>query len=209
MIVYLVRHGETAYNRDGLGLGRADVPLTPRGALQVAALAADLSGAPIASVFSSPLGRALVTAEAIAGGHSLDVERRDELLELDIGETEGLPFAEMRARYPDLLKAWAGPGGETAVMPGGESLADLAARLDPFAAELEVLDLPAVAVVSHNFVARALLCRLLGIELAAYRSFVVGLASYCTLEVRDGRVIVVNINHNCHLDALESRALNA
>lgn len=209
MILYLVRHGETAHNRDGLGLGRADVPLTTHGALQAARLGQQLAGSPITRVYASPLARALLTAEAVAGPHGLTVETRDGLLELDIGETEGLPFAEIRARYPEFLAQWTGTDGFSARMPGGESMADLAARLAPFAQELRKLDLPAVAVVSHNFVARVLLCHLLGIELSAYRSFVLGLAAYCTLDVRDGRVMVVNINERCHLDALESPALNA
>lgn len=201
MILYIVRHGETAYNRDGLGLGRADAPLTELGERQAAAVGRRLGIEPIERIIASPLGRAAVTARAIAGERP--VELRHELLELDIGETEGLVFAEIHRKYPEFLQEWMGPHGEHARMPGGESIADLASRMEPLVTELESLDLPSVAIVSHNFVSRVLLCRLLGLDLSAYRSFQVGLASYCTVELRGGRSIVVNINESCHLDALE------
>lgn len=206
MILYLVRHGETAYNRDGLGLGRSDVPLTPLGRTQAAALGQRLADQPITRILSSPLARALDTAAAIAGERGVTIEPRAELLELDVGLTEGMTFPAMRERFPDFLRAWGSPAGVSARMPGGESIEDVANRLAPFAAELRELDAPGVAVVSHNFVARVLLCQLLGLEIAAYRAFVIGLASYCALDVSKTRTTVLVMNEGCHLNELESPA---
>ncbi len=199
MSILLVRHGETAFNRDGQGLGREDVGLTEKGEAQAAALAARLSSHPIRRVLTSPLSRAARVADAIAAPHGLTVEHRDDLLELDVGETEGLGFAEMRNRFPEFLSAWAGPEGWRTRMPGGESIADLAERLKTVRDELRTDADGDTIVVSHNFVVRTLLCSMLEIEIASWRSFQIDLASVTCLNVRNGRVGVGFVNDRCHL----------
>jgi len=202
VILYLVRHGETTYNRDGLALGQADVPLTELGERQAAALGAKLAGERLDRILTSPLARAAITARAIAGERSVPVEVRDELTEMDVGETEGLPFPEMRARYGELLVAWVGPEGHRVVMPGGESLVDVDARLAPLLTELLRDEAEGIAVVAHNFVLKALTCRLLGLELAAFRSIATDLASVSTLSIRGDRVTMRSLNDCCHLESL-------
>jgi broad specificity phosphatase PhoE len=199
-VIYLVRHGETAHNRDGLGLGRDDVPLTEVGVQQARAVGERFEAIHVARIFSSPLQRARIVADEVGTRLGVDVEVVPHLTELDVGETEGLGFAEMRQRYPDFLAHWGGAEGHLARMPGGESMADLASRLEPLA--LSLLAQPEsdpAMVVSHNFVLRALLCRLLGLEVAKFRSFELGLASVSTVLVRNGRAHVRNINDTCHL----------
>ena len=199
MSIFLVRHGETAFNRDGQGLGHEDVALTNTGVAQAAAVAERLSTHSIGRVLSSPLRRARTVATAIADRHGLDIEVVSALIELDVGETEGLAFPEMRQRFPEFLAAWAGPDGWRTRMPGGESIEDLAERLSPLA-QLLLQDAEGdTVVVSHNFVLRTLLCSLLGVETAAWRSFQVDLASLTSLNVRNGRVGVGFVNDRCHL----------
>ena len=107
MTLYLVRHGETAFNRDGQGLGRKDVPLTERGLAQAEAVAGRFATVKVTRVLSSPLARALTLAGLVAARHQLQPEVMESLTELDIGETDGMSFAEMRGRFPDFLKTWA------------------------------------------------------------------------------------------------------
>lgn len=202
MTLFLVRHGETAYNRDGQGLGREDVPLTEKGERQARALGERFARERLTRVLSSPLVRALDVARAIAEPHGLTVEVTEVLTELDVGETEGMTFAEMRTRIPDFLAKWAGPDGWRATMPGGESLEDVARRLGPLIEEFRHGSPEGVVVVSHNFVLRALLCELLGIGLPQFRSFQLDLASVTALSVGAGRVAVRNINDTCHLSSL-------
>lgn len=199
MSLFLVRHGETAFNRDGQGLGREDIRLTALGEAQAAAVAGRLAGRTIHRVVTSPLSRAAQVASAIAREHGLEPEPLDALLELDVGETEGLDFAEMRKRFPEFLAAWAGPDGWRTRMPGGESIEDLAARLQPVVDLLLAAEDGDTVVVSHNFVLRTLLCRLLGLEISAWRSFQVDLASVTCLNVRNGRSGVAFVNDRCHL----------
>lgn len=203
MILHLIRHGETRYNRDGLGLGRADAPLTDSGRAQAAALGARMANEPIGRILSSPLGRCLETARAVAGGRELRIEVRHELIELDVGETEGMTFAAMRQGFPAFLARWAGPDSTNVPMPGGESIADLDARLAPLIADLREHPEEVVAVVSHNFVTKVLLCRLLGLEPELFRSLGIDLASVTSVSLRDGRTFVRKLNDRCHLEVLE------
>ena len=201
MRLYLVRHGETAYNRDGLGLGVADPPLTERGLHQTAAAVERLAAEPVDRIISSPLGRAAAIARGIAERTGAPLEVREELIELDVGETEGLPFREMRERFPGFIEAWRAPDPSDVAMPGGESLAQVAARLEPLAAELHALpDDSTVVAVSHNFVLRLLICRLLHLEIAAFRAFGLDLASISALSLRNGQASLRTLNDRCHLD---------
>ncbi|HNM76886.1 MAG TPA: histidine phosphatase family protein [Tepidiformaceae bacterium] len=202
MTIFLVRHGETAFNRDGIGLGRQDLALTPAGQLQAAAVAARLAGNNVSRVLSSPLRRAADVAAAVASAHSIPVELMPALIELDIGETEGLELAEMRRRFPDFLSRWASPDGWRERMPGGESIEDMALRLRPLAAVLREDSTGDVVVVSHNFVLRTLLCTLLGLDIGAWRTFQVDLASVTGLTMRHGRAGVQFVNDRCHLSNL-------
>lgn len=204
MILYLIRHGETASNRDGVGLGRGDLPLTDEGIRQAAALGTRLSGVALDRVLASPLQRALHTAELSVGERGTPIEVRDELIELDVGETEGLPFTVIREQYGEFLAQWQADDPSNARMPGGESLDDVAGRVSPVIEELRNSTDEAVAVVSHNFVVRVMLCGLLGVPLREFRAMPVGLASLTTVVLERGRVSVRALNDRCHLELLES-----
>ncbi len=200
--VYLVRHGETGHNHDGRGLGREDAPLTAVGEAQLREVAARFRDVPIAQVLTSPLSRAALMADAIGAAVSVAPEPRPELIEIDVGETEGITFAEMRERFPDFMKAWAHPDPMDVVMPGGESLRTLAARTAVVAEELLTTENAEVVVVAHNFVIKILLCQLLDLPLSNFRRFQIDLASVSTLSVRGRRVAVVSLNDICHVETL-------
>lgn len=200
MRLTLVRHGETAHNRDGLGLGREDAQLTDLGLRQTAAAVERLAPEPVDRILTSPLTRAAAIASGLAERTGAPLEVREELTEMDVGETEGLPFAEMRVRFPDFLEAWRAPDPADVVMPGGESLAQVAARLEPLVDKLHAFpDDNRIVVVSHNFVLRLLICRLLGLEIGVFRAFSVGLASVSTLSLRAGQASLRSLNDRSHL----------
>lgn len=204
MIIHLIRHGQTEHNRSGLTLGRADVPLNELGRRQAAALGAKFADHPLGAIYSSPLSRTYDTARAIAGERDIPLYARDELLEMDVGETESITFAELRERYPEFLLQWGSDSPEEARMPGGESLLDVAARLEPFLADLRAITHDHIAVVTHNFVLKLLLCRLLDVPLRSFRTFGTDVASVSTVITRDSRISVRVLNDLCHLHSLES-----
>jgi broad specificity phosphatase PhoE len=204
VIIHLIRHGQTDHNRSGLTLGRADVPLNELGRRQAAALGAKFADHPLGAIYASPLSRAFDTARAIAGERDIPLYTRDELLEMDVGETENITFAELRERYPEFLLQWGSDSPEEARMPGGESLLDVAARLEPFLADLRAITHDHIAVVTHNFVLKLLLCRLLDVPLRSFRTFGTDVASVSTVIMRDSRISVRVLNDLCHLHSLES-----
>jgi broad specificity phosphatase PhoE len=99
--VYLVRHGETTWNRERRFQGHQDVPLSPAGLIQAERLAQSLKTEVFDAVYSSDLQRAARTAELIARQHDLPVVTLKDLRERSMGEWEGLTQEEVAARFPD------------------------------------------------------------------------------------------------------------
>jgi broad specificity phosphatase PhoE len=131
--VLLTRHGTTTVG-DGVMLGgQLDVPLADQGRQEAEALARRLAGVRIDRIISSPMARALETAQTLARGRPVEID--DRLRELDYGRWEGLDYAEIDARDPELRARWeADPAGTCS--PGGECGNDVAARARSFLAWL-------------------------------------------------------------------------
>lgn len=180
----LVRHGETAWHADNRYAGVTEVGLSPRGLEQAALLATWASSAGLSAIWSSPLGRALDTANGCARSAGLHVHVDDRLRELDFGEGEGLTAQEMRVRFPAAFEAFVvDPVANH--LPGGE---DPAAAVGRFVACLhEIADVhPAgrVLVVTHTSVIRLALCHLLGAPLGDYRRLYPAIGNCALTEVR-------------------------
>jgi broad specificity phosphatase PhoE len=201
--LFLVRHGETEYNRRGLALGRADIPLNETGRHQAVRLRKALCEVPFTAVYSSPLGRAVDTATTIATEHGKEVQLDEGLIEMDIGEVEGLAFPELRVKFPALAQNWGGADGPTFRMPGGERLVDVQGRavdaIEGLAAHHQD---ETICAVTHNFVILSFLSSVLGIELAQFRRLRHGVAAIAEVDFRPGRSRVVRLNDVCHLDGL-------
>ncbi len=102
----LVRHGETDWNREQRFQGHADPPLNQTGRAQAVDLSVALAAEPLAAVYSSPLYRALETAEIVAATHGQEPVTVDALMEVDVGAWQGLTRAEIEERYPDEFARW-------------------------------------------------------------------------------------------------------
>lgn len=204
--ILLIRHGQTAWNVERRFLGRTDIPLDDVGIDQAARLGRRLAGTPLAAVWSSPLARARQTAAAI--GHALPEARRIEpgLMEMDMGELEGLSGAAFVERYPDLVVAWRDQPHAVRI-PGGEVLSDVQARglaaLERIAAT--VLPGETVAVVTHQLVLATVVCHHSGASLATFRTFMHRNTGITTLELSSGEPArstrVLTFDDAAHLDA--------
>jgi len=104
--ILLARHGETDWNREGRFQGHADPPLNRTGRAQAVDLSAALMAEQLAAVYSSPLRRALETAEVLATSHGLEPVPVDDLREVDVGSWSGLTRAEVEERFPAQFARW-------------------------------------------------------------------------------------------------------
>jgi probable phosphoglycerate mutase len=126
--IILIRHGQTEWNRVERFRGRADVPLNETGLAQAEATGLRIhSEWQPSAVYSSPLSRAVKTAEAIAKHFDLPVQIHPDLADIDYGEWQGLTPDEVRDRWSAELHAWY-QQPDQAIIPGGETLAQLRSR---------------------------------------------------------------------------------
>ncbi len=124
---YVVRHGRTDFSARGIYSGRAEVPLTEEGREQAAQVAESLRLAGVDAVYTSPLERARVTAEAIAAATGAGLRVDERLTEVDYGPMEGLDRPAAEERFGDAFRRWRERPFE-AHLPGMEPLADALAR---------------------------------------------------------------------------------
>ena len=170
-VVYLARHGETAWSRSGQHTGATDLPLTARGERDARALGDRLRGVAFAHVLTSPLQRASTTC-ALAGFGGVAVADAD-LVEWNYGEYEGLRTPEILARRPGWNLFRDG-------CPGGEAAADVGARADRVVARIRLVA-GNVLLFSSAHVLRVLAARWLGLPPQDARCFVLGTASVSSL----------------------------
>lgn len=167
--VYLARHGETDWSKAGRHTGRTDVPLTAQGEADGRRLGERLRGTSFARIFSSPLVRARRTAEL--AGYSPEIE--PDLQEWDYGEYEGKTSTEIRATRPEWVLFRDGP-------PGGESVAEVATRVDRLAAKLKALS-GNVLCFAHGHLLLVLAARWVSQPVAFAGCLLLGTAAVCVL----------------------------
>jgi len=195
----LVRHGETAWNRELVFRGQTDVPLNERGRLQAEAVADALEDCGIDAIYSSPLSRAVDTAKPLADRIGLGVALHEGLNDANFGEWQGMALSKVEAEYPDLFELWKRRPWEL-VFPRGESYRDVAARayraLDEIA-QRHAGDV--VAVFTHRFILKALVCEAIGFHEGFWRVFVAtGSISELWREESEGFVLA-KLNDTSHL----------
>ena len=175
-MVYLARHGETAWSLTGQHTGLTDLPLTERGERNARGFRERLKGLTFAKVFTSPLRRAARTCELAGFGAIAEIDR--DLVEWNYGEYEGRRTAEIRAERPDWQLFRDG-------CPGGESPAQVAARSDRVVSRVRAVQGDVLLFSSGHFI-RVLAVRWIGLELTANaRSFMLSTASLSALGYED------------------------
>ncbi len=200
--ILVIRHGETAWNREEVFRGRADVPLSERGREQARLLAEAVREQPVRAVYSSPLARARETAAPLAEALGLEVTLDNRLIDMSFGEWEGRPRAEVEKEESGLYQTWLTEPARFRA-PGGESLSDVLARAWPALEEIAARHAEAAAaVVSHRVVCKLLLCAALGVGEASFWRVRVDTASVSTLSAADGGWVVARVNDTHHLAGL-------
>lgn len=199
----VVRHGETRWNLASRVQGHGDSPLTPQGEAQAGAIALRLAGEPCDCLVSSDLGRALRTAGAIAALLDREVVPDPRLRERNYGIVEGLTYAEVETRYPDVF-ARVRDGDPDFVVPGGESRRQHFERVREAFESLAVRHAGRrVVVVCHGGVLASLYRHVRGLDLAARHAVQIPNAAYNALVHDAGAWAVEAWADTAHLAAAE------
>jgi broad specificity phosphatase PhoE len=203
----LARHGETEWNVKEVFRGRIDVELNETGIRQAELLAQYLSNIKIGAVYSSPLKRALKTAEMIATCHNLDVEIAPGLIDFDYGEWQGLSHKQVKNRYKELYSQWLN-NPQQVTMPGGESLDDVSKRATGVVNEIIARYRGAAVLVSHRVVNKVLICALLGLDSSHFWNIRQDTAGMTTFIYENERFILTGHNNTSYLQALRQAPLS-
>jgi broad specificity phosphatase PhoE len=167
----LVRHGETLHNVNRITQGWSDSELSDRGREQVLHLAERLKSMQPTALYSSPLGRAMSTAQAIADATGLEIVQLDDLREMNYGRWEGRAFADIRAQDEDIYRRWI--ADEDCPCPEGESHADVRRRMMRVFETLnrETVNSERAVVVAHGTAIRIGATALLNLPLMSAMRF--------------------------------------
>jgi broad specificity phosphatase PhoE len=197
---FVVRHGETDWNKLGRFQGHTDISLNDRGLSQARETAVASEDWGYTAIYSSPLVRTVQVAEEIAKVTPMLVSQEPGLKELSLGDLEGVTGEEMRNDWPDLFAAWR-TEPEKMSMPNGESLGELRDRTWQVILDIEQKHSSddSIVVISHNFAIRSIVNELLGMPLAYFHRMSLNLASVCTFDSDERGRRLTGYNSTNHL----------
>jgi probable phosphoglycerate mutase len=199
--ILLIRHGETDWNRIRRFQGRSDLPLNQKGKDQAHALALALKDESLTAIYSSPLIRTLETARLIKVFHpSIPLFEEEGLVEMNLGEFEGMEAQCWAAEYPDFRRTWQEtPASVT--MPGGESLQEVQTRAIGTLERITKLypTESTLLLCSHNFVNLTMLCYALRVPLDRFREVRQETAALNVLYMQGQRLWAKVVNERSYL----------
>ncbi len=191
--IWLLRHGQTAWNEQGRFCGHTDIPLSTLGRRQARKLASRLQHRPITAIYSSDLSRARETAEIIAKKRQRDIIISSVWREIHFGAWEGLTYNEIAASFHEQLGFFTDP--EHVAPPQGETLTEVLQRVMPALGEIMQREHDGeIVLVSHGGVLRGLLCSLLGMPLR----------NQWQLHIDTGSLSAIDVSLNEHGELLAS-----
>jgi len=203
----LARHGETVWNVEKIYRGRMDVNLDEVGIKQAELLGKYLSNWELEAIYSSPLRRALDTANIIASYQKVGVQVAEGLIDFDYGEWQSLPEQEVKRLYPALLNEWHNNPHKVR-MPGGESLEDVRRRAIEVINDILSKYQGSVVLVSHRVVNKVLICSLLGLDNSHFWNIKQDVGGITIFNYGDGRFVLTRHNDTSHLRELQKSVLD-
>ena len=204
--VYLVRHGQTAWNAELIFRGRRDIELNDWGEREASAIAGALRDKNLDAIYASPLTRAIETARPLAALLHCEITPVQELTDISYGDWEGVPYHEIKTRYPDLLATWE-QKPELVRFPHGETLDEVRERSYGFLRELaEKHANESILIVSHRVVNKVLLCAVLGLSTAHFWNIKQDTGCINLLDYSNHQFVLCLLNDTCHLRGIADGA---
>lgn len=205
MRLFLVRHGESEWNRIHRYQGQLDTNLTELGLQQAELLGTRLSSETVDCIYTSPLQRCSLTARAIAAHHPQAPLIEDRaIIEIDHGEWQGLSAEEVNSRYGAGLAEWR-RFPTRSQMPGGESFSNVLKRSLDFRDRLlaERGD-QAIAVSTHDVIVKILIADALGMAMDRINRIWIGNASISIVDYGSDLPYLAALSESCHLGNIAS-----
>jgi broad specificity phosphatase PhoE len=203
----LARHGETAWNVEKVYRGRTDVNLDEVGIKQAELLGKHLSNWELETIYSSPLRRAIDTANIIARYQKIGVHIAEGLIDFDYGEWQSLSEQRAKSLYPTLHDEWHNNPHKVR-MPGGESLEDVKKRAIKVVNAVLSEYQGSIVLVSHRVVNKVLICSLLGMDNSYFWNIKQDVGGITIFNYVDGRFVLTRHNDTSHLKELQKSVLD-
>ncbi|MCX7857612.1 MAG: histidine phosphatase family protein [Deltaproteobacteria bacterium] len=200
MKIFVIRHGETEWNREEIFRGKRDIPLNENGRDQAKKTAIFLAPFRINRIYSSPLVRAKETASIIGESHSVPVEIAEEFSDMNFGTWEGLSLREVQDLYPEEFNKWKNnPQGWK--VEGAETLKDVRRRVFKGLKKLikNAQDNDKIALVTHRVICKIIAMIFLGIPNSGFWRVKFDPASVSIFEKNDVGFTTTLINGTFHL----------
>ena len=196
--IFLIRHGETEFNRLGVFRGRYEVELNEGGRKQAGEIAQALKSENIGFLLASPLGRATETAGIIAKELGIDYRVDEAFNNIDLGLWQGVPKDRVMHDYPDLWRRWI-TGPEEMRVPEGETVEEVKERAFRRIAELVSVEGGNFGIVTHRSVLKGLAASILGVPAPWFWKFYMDNAAYSMFEHDVSGFVLTSWNSNAHL----------
>lgn len=206
--IYVVRHGQTAWNLEEVFRGRADIPLDDTGKKEVHLAGEALKDETIHAIYSSPLSRSMETAENIAKFQNVDVAPLNAIIDISYGDWEGKSLAEVQKKSPDLYELWL-KEPHNVRFPNGETLEEV--RIRTIEAVDHLVDQhkdEAIALVAHRVPNKVICCAFLGIDNSNFWRIQQDTASTNLFVFKDDQWIVSFLNDTSYLKVLGKPSLS-
>jgi len=200
---YLVRHGQTAWNKEEIFRGRTDVPLNETG-LREAQLAGEyFREMEIHAIYSSPLLRAWETAQKIADVQRLEVRSLQGIIDMCFGEWEGQSLKDVQEKDGQRFQQWKNEP-HLVKIPGGETLDEVRDRaMAVLEKTIKSHSGKTLLFVSHRVVNKVILCSILGLDNSHFWQIGQESTAINLIQHRDGKYVLSLLNEACHLKRLQ------
>jgi broad specificity phosphatase PhoE len=196
--IFLIRHGETEFNRLGVFRGRYEVDLNDRGRMQAEEIGRALGREDLGFLLASPLGRARETAGIIAGKLGIQYRVDEAFNNIDLGSWQGVPKEEIKRDYPELWKRWT-TAPEHLRIPGGETVEEVRQRASARLEQLVGGGTESFGIVTHRSVLKGVAASLLSVPAPWFWKFYMDNAAYSVFEYDESGFVLTSWNSNAHL----------
>jgi broad specificity phosphatase PhoE len=204
MKIILIRHGQTQWNKEELFRGRSDIPLDDVGMKQAKAITKRLSLFGIKTVYSSPLKRALETAQIIAKRSNLKVKVVDDLIDFDFGEWQGLGLKDVQEQFPETYQKWL-KEPYLVNIPNGENLDTVRQRVSKALNKIVKGQQDDVVVVSHRVINKVLILAALSLDNSYFWQIKQDVGAISVLDYEGGIFALTLLNDTYHLNMIEGK----